>query len=141
MLIRELNLQNNIELLGAVNQDKAFFHLSRADIYAQHSVTSISGDQEGFPVSLAEAAAFSLPLVSTIHSGITENIQEGKTGFLVQEYDFETMAERIIYLIKNPKIAKQMGKAGREHILKLCKPGTRVDKITTLLFEVAGQRP
>lgn len=134
-LVSELNLSNNIKLFGVVDREIAFKNLSESNIYAQHSVTSNSGDQEGFPVSLAEAAAHALPIVSSIHSGITENIIEGKTGFLVQEYDYETMAEKIIYLIKNPTVAEQMGKAGRKHIMELCEPGRRVESIKRLLFE------
>ncbi len=136
-LINELKLSNNIKLFGVVDREIAFKNLKESNIYAQHSVTSNNGDQEGFPVSLAEAAAHALPIVSTIHSGITENIIEGETGFLVQEYDYETMADKIIYLIKNPQIAKQMGKAGRKHIMKLCEPSKRVESIKRLLFEAA----
>lgn len=138
-LINELELNNNIKLYGVVDRTIAFNNLRESNIYAQHSVTSITGDQEGFPVSLAEAAAHGLPIVSTIHSGITENVIEGKTGFLVQEYDYETMAEKIIYLIKNPNIAEQMGKAGREHILKLCRPNKRIEEIKKLILKAASQ--
>ena len=130
-----LGIEKNVFFHGVVDRTKAFDFLNNSWVYAQHSVTSISGDQEGFPVSLAEAAAHALPLVSTIHSGITENIIEGKTGFLIQEYDFQTMAEKLLYLIKNPDSAEKMGKAGREHILKLCASGTRIEKIKELLME------
>lgn len=139
LLISKLDLGENIWLSGAVNRETAFQHLRSSYVYAQHSVTSISGDQEGFPVSLAEAAAHALPLVSTIHSGITENIIDGITGFLVQEYDYKSMAEKIIYLIRNPDIAEQMGKAGREQIMKLCESNKRIEKIASLLKEVSGK--
>jgi glycosyltransferase involved in cell wall biosynthesis len=132
-----LLLRNSLKMLGVLPRSKSFPILNSHWIYAQHSVTSNNGDQEGFPVSLAEAAMHSLPLVSTIHSGITDNIIDGKTGFLVQEYDYESMAEKIIYLIQNPDIAEQMGKAGREHIMQLCEPGKRVAKITALLKEAS----
>lgn len=138
-VINQLGLNNNVKLFGAVNRETAFKNLREANVYAQHSVTSLKGDQEGFPVSLAEAAAHALPLVSTIHSGITENIIDGKTGFLVQEHDYEAMAEKIIYLLQNPEIAEQMGKAGRQHILELCEPGKRVKKIKELLYKAANK--
>ena len=105
----------------------------------QHSVTATTGDQEGFPVSLAEAAAHGLPIVSTIHSGITENVINGETGYLVQEYDYETMAEKIICLINDPALAQKLGMNGRKHILELCKPGLRTEKIKTLLYEASQE--
>lgn len=139
-LVSKLNLEDKINITGVVNREIGFKYLQQSWVYAQHSVTSLLGDQEGFPVSLAEAAAHALPLVSTIHSGITENIINGETGFLVQEYDYETMAEKIIYLIENPDIAEQMGKAGRKHILNICTPGKRVQNIKDLLFEVSTEK-
>lgn len=132
-LVKELGIENSVVFYGVVNRNTAFRVLEKTWVYAQHSVTSITGDQEGFPVSLAEAAAHGLPLVSTIHSGITENIIQGKTGYLVQEYDYELMANKIIYLIKHPVLAKEMGEEGRKHIMQLCKPGRRVKQIKELL--------
>ncbi|MDT0647439.1 glycosyltransferase family 4 protein [Zunongwangia sp. F260] len=137
---KELGIEKYVFFHGVVDRTKAFDFLNNSWIYAQHSVTSNSGDQEGFPVSLAEAAAHALPLVSTIHSGITENIIEGQTGFLVQEYNYEAMAEKIIYLIKNPAIAEKMGKAGRKHIMDICSPGQRVKKIKELLLHASNQK-
>ncbi len=132
--ILKLGLKNNIKLLGVLPREESFPILSKHWIYAQHSVTSSSGDQEGFPLSLAEAAGHALPLVSTIHSGINENIIDGVTGFLVQEYDYEAMAEKIIYLIQNPDIVEKMGKAGREHIMSLCNPEKRIESIKQILL-------
>ncbi|QNK77417.1 glycosyltransferase family 4 protein [Winogradskyella sp. PAMC22761] len=138
-VIKKLGIENSIVFYGVVKRETAFEVLNKTWVYAQHSVTSITGDQEGFPVSLAEAAAHALPLVSTIHSGITENIIEGKTGFLVQEYNYELMAEKIIFLIKNPELAEEMGENGRKHIMELCKPKKRVEKIKELLIQVSKQ--
>lgn len=133
--IERLNLNSSIKLYGILNRADSFPIMNQHWIYAQHSVTSMYGDTEGFAISLAEAALHELPVVSTIHNGITENVIDNVTGYLVPEYDFESMAERIIYLIKNPDIAEQMGKAGREHILKLCEPGKRIKMIKELLHQ------
>ncbi len=131
--VKELGIENNVIFFGVVDRKLAFEVLSNSWVYAQHSTTSVFGDQEGFPISLAEAAAHALPLVSTIHSGITENIIDGINGFLVQENDYLTMAEKLIYLIENPKEAEQMGKAAFEHISNLCPANSRVKKIIKLL--------
>ena len=136
--IKKLNLEDKVILTGAINRIEAFEYLKKTWVYAQHSVTSTSGDQEGFPVSLVEAAAHSLPLVSTIHSGITENVIHNETGYLVQEYDYESMAERIIYLLKNPEIAQKIGENGRTHILNLCATNNRTEKIKDLMFKCAN---
>lgn len=134
-LAKKINIYKSINFYGVVNRKVAFEVFNKSWICAQHSITTLHGDQEGFPVSLAEAAAHSLPIVSTIHSGITENIIDGETGFLVQEYDYLSMADRIIYLIKNPDLAIKMGNKARKNIQKLCPPEKRIKKIKSLIEE------
>lgn len=138
--IENLGLSDSVTMYGTLKRSESFPIINNHWIYAQHSVTSINGDTEGFAISLAEAALHELPVVSTVHNGITENVIDGKTGFLVPEYDYETMAEKIIYLIQHPDIAEQMGKAGREHILQLCEPGKRVKLIKELLFKAVQKQ-
>lgn len=132
--VKDLGIEKNVCFHGVVNRQKGFEILNKSWVYTQHSVTALSGDQEGFPVSLAEAALHGLPIVSTIHSGITENVIDGVTGFVVQEYDYINMADRILYLLDNPEKAKEMGRKGREHIINLCKEPNRVSTIKKILF-------
>ena len=132
--ISKLGLKNSIKLYGALDREACFKILRNAWVYAQHSVTSFSGDQEGFPISIAEAAAHEIPIVSTRHNGIPENVIDGITGLLVDEYNYEEMAEKIIYLIKNPEIAKEMGINGRKHIQQICNMNERINSINNLLL-------
>ncbi|WP_340102795.1 glycosyltransferase [Rhodohalobacter sp. 8-1] len=135
--IDRLSLNSCVTMYGALEQNEAFKILRNHWVYAQHSATSLDGDQEGFPFSLAEAAAHELPVVSTIHSGITENVVDRVTGYLVQEHNYETMAEKIIYLIQNPEAAERMGKQGRLRIQELCKQEKRIKMIKQLLSNIA----
>lgn len=136
--IKALGLDTSISLLGALPREKSFSVLNKHWIYAQHSVTAISGDKEGFAISPAEAAAHELPVVSTIHNGIPEHVIHGETGFLVPEFDYEGMAERIIQLIQNPMLAEKMGKAGRKNIVVLNNPQKRIDNIYKLIQKIDG---
>jgi len=133
--IKALDLISSVNMMGVLSREKSFPILNQHWVYAQHSVTANSGDQEGFAISLAEAAAHELPVVSTLHNGIPENVIDGETGYLVKEFDYEEMAEKIIFLLKNPEVAEEMGKAGRKHIQQLCDPERRVELITMLLTE------
>jgi len=107
--------------------------LSNHWVYAQHSVTAMNGDQEGFAISPAEAAAYELPVVSTLHNGIPEHVIDGVTGFLVREFDYESMAERIIQLLQNPDLSMKMGQNGRKNILKLNNPEKRIESVHSIL--------
>ncbi len=138
--IEALGLGDAVTLHGALSRDVAFPIVNRHWIFAQHSVTSRIGDQEGFPISPAEAAMHGLPIVTTAHSGLTENVVDGVTGFLVQEHDFEAMADRIVFLLRHPEQAAQMGEAGRLRMQQLCDPSERAAHIHGLLHEAADSR-
>ena len=120
--IQRLKLTDSVSLCGELPRREALPIVNRHWVYAQHSVTAPSGDREGFGISLAEAAMLELPVVSTLHNGIPEQVLDGKTGFLVKEFDYETMADNIIKLLLDPDLATQMGKIGSQWIGELCQP-------------------
>ena len=72
--------------------------LQQAAIFCQHSVVAPDKDTESFGISLIEAMACEIPVVATRHNGFTETVAEGLTGFLVDEYDADGMANKIIKL-------------------------------------------
>ncbi|MFN2540427.1 MAG: glycosyltransferase [Mycobacteriales bacterium] len=89
--------------------------LRRADVFAQHSVVDPeTGDEEGMPIAILEAMAAALPVVSTWHAGIPEEVVHGETGLLVQEGDVGAMAEGLGRLADVPELRKAMGLAGWE---------------------------
>lgn len=137
--IAKLGLEDSVKLYGALPRAEALAIVNRHWVFAQHSVTAVSGDQEGFGVSLAEAAALELPIVSTLHNGIPEQVINGETGFLVREFDYETMADYLMKLLLNADLAAQMGQAGRANISLLCQTNERVQQIVKLLQSITAK--
>jgi len=87
--------------------------MRKADIFLQHSATDpTNGDMEGLPVAILDAMANGLPVVSTRHAGIPEEVVEGETGLLVEELDVDAMAEGIVRLAQSPDLRVLMGEAG-----------------------------
>jgi len=115
-------ITDSTQFLGKVNPDTISELLKNASIYVQHSITASNGDSEGTPVAILEAMAAGLPVVSTYHSGITQVVEDGISGFLVNEHDVKKMAEKMIYLINNPKKSRTMGENGRRIIKKKYHP-------------------
>lgn len=66
---------------------------------------------EGLPISVLEAMASSKPVIATHTGGISEVIEEGKSGFLVAAHDTAAMADKLIMLLKNEKLRGQVGSA------------------------------
>ncbi len=69
-----------------------------------------------FPRSNLEAMACQKPVVATIFGGSPEIVQNGITGFVVNPFNIELLAEKIIDLLKNPEKARQFGQAGYERV-------------------------
>ncbi len=79
-----------------------------ADVIIQKSI------REGFGLTVAEGAWKSKPVIGGRAGGITLQIDDGRTGYLVDSV--EETAQRSIELIENPETAAAMGTAGRELI-------------------------
>ena len=58
-----------------------------------------------------------MPVVSTRHSGIPELVEDGVSGYLVDERDAEALANRIAALAAAPETWPAMGSAGRQRVL------------------------
>jgi len=115
-LIRTLKAEENIRVLGWMQQEEIIEWLYKADILLVPSITSSMGDQEGTPMVIIEGLARGLPIVSTYHAGIPELIQDGKSGMLIPERDVTAMVEKLEYLINHPEVWPCLGGQGRCHI-------------------------
>jgi trehalose synthase len=79
-----------------------------ADVVVQNST------KEGFGLVVSEALWKNTPVVARPAGGIPLQVIDGKTGYLVRS-DMQ-LAKRVVKLLREPKLAKHMGKAGHEHV-------------------------
>jgi len=112
-LARALGIENAVNFLGAKTHETVRMEMSQARAFVQHSVEASNGDCEGMPVSILEASATGIPVVSTRHGGIPDAVIEGQTGLLVDERDVAGMAQHMLQLAKHPALADQLGRAAR----------------------------
>ena len=111
-----MNIEHAVVLKGAIDHDQVAGLMQESRLFVQHSLVPKSGDSEGTPVGILEAGAAGLPVVSTAHGGIVDAVVHGKTGFLVNEGDIDSMSEYMYELLTNHELAREMGKQAREHI-------------------------
>jgi trehalose synthase len=74
--------------------------------------------REGFCLCVTEALWKGTPVVASNVGGIPYQIEDGRSGFLVEPKDNEGFAERIIHILKNPDEAKAVGEKAREKVRK-----------------------
>ncbi len=115
-IVKSLGMEKNVQFIGYIDQEQQKQLLAQSCIFVQHSKIAQNGDSEGTPVALLEASAAKVPIVSTKHGGIVDIVEDGKTGFLVDEGDMIAMANHMINLLSNPDLAKEMGTNGRTFV-------------------------
>ena len=105
--VAALGLQERVRFLG-VRADVA-------DILRASDVFVLSSRVEGNPLSVLEAMAAGLPVVSTAVGGVPELVQEGATGRLVPSEDAGALAQAMQALVDDPARRQVMGAAARRH--------------------------
>jgi len=126
---------NNVEFTGSLPHNKVITYYEDSSIFVQHSVTDKNGNKEGTPVSVMEASASSLPVVSTFHAGIPDVIEDKSTGFLVDEFDIDSMANKVVELLREHDKAIEFGNRGRDKIFKTLGPEKYKSKLNLIISE------
>ena len=126
----------NVRFAGAVRQDEVVKLLQSADVFLAPSVTAADGDIEGIPVSIMEAMASGLPVVSTLHSAIPELVADGESGFLAAEHDIAALVRNITILGREPHLRARMGTAGRAIVAHEFSIGVLNERLTKLYHEI-----
>lgn len=73
---------------------------------------------ECFPLVLLEAMQHQLPCIASREGGIPNIIEDKKTGFIIDKKNSEILAEKIILLLENKDLRREMGENGRQKYLK-----------------------
>jgi len=115
-LIRKENMSDIVKLHGWKDNDEVIGMMNDSHIYILPSLTADNGDMEGTPVSIMEAMACGMPVVSTYHSGIPELVNDGESGLLAKEKDIDDLTDKLRSILKTPEKWPSMGREGREKI-------------------------
>lgn len=109
-LIDRLDLNNEVELLGAVSEQ-----VIREGLLASHAFVLASlGEPLG--VAIMEAMALEMPVLVTSGGGVKELVDDGKDGLLVPPQNVSALTQALAKLMREPQLAKQLGSASRQKI-------------------------
>lgn len=115
-LVTALGISENVFFPGRITPEDYKNYLKTSLAYVQHSIEAQDGDMEGTPVSILEASAAGLPIISTWHAGIPDVIMHKETGLLSSERDIEAMVKHLLWVLNNKEEAIVMGTMGKKHI-------------------------
>lgn len=108
----EYGIEEGVEFPGRIDHSEIQKWYRASDLFCLPSI------HEGFPVVNMEAMACGKPVLTTDLPATREQFEEGVEGLFFEKNNWTELAEKIEYLIENPKIREEMGKAGRKNSKK-----------------------
>jgi trehalose synthase len=140
-LPRRLRRRVHLALLPMVDPDENAVIVNalqrRADVVAQKSIA------EGFGLTVSEAMWKGRPVVAAAVGGIQDQIEDGRTGFLVGTEDLEAFGRRVSALLADPHEAERIGEAAQRRVRDLFLGPRHLGQYLELLERVfsAPRRP
>ena len=104
------------EFVGPQTPEQILAFLATARIFCLPSITADNGDAEGLPISILEAQACGVPVVTSAKGGNGEGIRDGSSGYSFDEKDVKTLTKLLAELLLDDKLVKKFSKNARDHI-------------------------
>lgn len=108
ILAQNLGVDDHVLFVGRIPRMDLPSYYAASDVFVIPSVV------EAFGLVTVEAMACGKPVIGTNVGGIPEIIVDGVSGFLTEPKNPEKIAEKVILLLKSPKLRKKMGRNGRK---------------------------
>ena len=128
--IDDLGLHEHVRLLGRLAPIAVRDELRRSEIFVLSSLA------EGISNAVIEAMACGLPVVMTECGGAREGVTEGVEGLIVPVWDYSAMADAILRLARDPALRENMGRKGRERVVREFSADRHVGDFRNLFEEV-----
>jgi len=103
--VKKHNLSDKVIFHGEVNNVPD--HLAQSDIFA------LISKWEGFPLSILEAMAHSLPIIASDVGGVSESVKDKYNGYLVTRGDVKMVRSALKSLIQDEGLRKKYGDNSR----------------------------
>jgi len=111
-LIEENRLADRIKILNPVSQDKL------KEIYNKAAIVVLNSVDEGFGLSLTEAMLCCRPVIGADSGGITDIIEENRTGLLVEEDNPAELAEAIKKYLNDSDLKDNLRESGYQKAIE-----------------------
>lgn len=121
--IKELGLENNIELTGFLSQVEIEEKMINSSLFAMTS------RKESFGLTLIEAMNMYLPIIAFDRASGAKELLEDGTGILIKKNDKESYAKKIIELLNNKEQLEEYSKKSKEKVYNFTFDKAKVDWI------------
>jgi glycosyltransferase involved in cell wall biosynthesis len=131
-LAADLRVQEGVHFVGNRADVPALLRLMDVFLLTSHN--------EANPVSILESLASGVPVIATRVGSIPETVLDGVTGYSIEPGDEAQLAERVCDLFRLPERARQMGAAGRNHVVKHWSLEQMVSRYETLIASLYSRK-
>lgn len=139
-IIKMFNITNKVKIYDWLTHEDYIEILNNSHVCILPSVTARNNNQEGIANVLKEAMAMGIIVIATNHSGNSELIQDGVSGFLVPERDSEAIYRRMTDLLNNPAKWLPIQLAAVKKIYEDFEMEKENDKLEALLYNLLEQQ-
>ena len=133
---REIQVDDSVEFLGWVDQAEM-----RDLISGSIGVVVPSTYSEPFGLIAAEAQALGIPVIASNIGGLSEIVDPGKTGLLIQPGDFSQLYGAMRYFIENTEVRIRFGEEGAKRTAKLFSLEDSHRKYESLFLDLINEHP
>jgi phosphatidylinositol alpha-1,6-mannosyltransferase len=113
--VSNLGLENHVRLLGSLGDSRLIELYQACDVVVLPALRT-NDDVEGFGIALLEAAATGLPAVATRVGGISDAIEDEKSGILVEPDSYDQLSQSVIGLLTDEEKRRTMGEYARQRV-------------------------
>jgi glycosyltransferase involved in cell wall biosynthesis len=138
---RLLALATNLGQDGAIRFVGRLANEEIATLVASATCLLNPSTVDNMPVSILEAFACGVPVVSTCAGGIPDMLEDGVAGLLVPVGDEVAMADAVLRILQNPLLALHFSSVGLLEAKKYCWASVRNQWLGAYCRAVAGVRP
>ncbi|MGQ4433839.1 MULTISPECIES: glycosyltransferase family 4 protein [unclassified Streptomyces] len=133
-LARETGVTESVRFTGAVPWAELPAHYGAGDVFAMPCRTRRGGlDVEGLGIVYLEASATGLPVVAGDSGGAPDAVLDGETGWVVRGGSPEEAADRILALLADAELRRNMGERGRQWVEERWRWDLLAEKLRALL--------
>jgi glycosyltransferase involved in cell wall biosynthesis len=125
----------NLKSVGWLGREEVFKVLAGSYLVVVPSIWS-----EPFGLVVSQAMAVGRPVIAYASGGIVEQVIDGETGFLVRRGDLDGLEERVLQLVDNLELAKEMGENSRKNAEKKYDYKIMARKYIEILLETLKRR-
>ncbi len=109
-----------------------------ATVYAAADIMLHTSHWEACPLVVLEAMSAKLPVVAYGVGGVPEQVQAGRTGYLVERGDIEMMCQCVLALAGSPHVRARMGVAAHQRATRTFSYGAMLERIIQAYLAVVG---